>query len=320
MMHRRQRTTRILLSLGLGFLLAVLGGFWFWGGSAPLTAESTIPAQDTLTQKPMPTAMPAPMPPRYERIAYPHSEVHVVTVPSPEHTKVRVAVTDALTPLAAQVTAVNATAAINAGFFDPNNGLTTSYVVVEETLAADPRLNARLVDNPDLTAYMDRILNRSEFRRYDCGGTPRYDITLHNAEIPADCRLIDAVGAGPQLLPQDSSYEEAFIDYRADGSINRDALGSRNRNARSAVGIKPDGSLVLVMAAQRPGDAPSGLTFAEMSEVLTGLGVEKALNLDGGSSSALVFEGATHYGRLDREGNWVQRPVKSILWVEGLTN
>jgi hypothetical protein len=123
-----------------------------------------------------------------------------------------------------------AVAALNAGFFDPSNGLTTSYVTVDGTLVADPRQNQRLVGNPDLAPYMEQILNRSEFRRYDCGGTPRYAITLHQEPTPAGCTLVDAVGAGPQLLPQHTAEAEGFVDTSV--TPVRDALGSQAANAR----------------------------------------------------------------------------------------
>ncbi|PSR17148.1 hypothetical protein C8255_14130 [filamentous cyanobacterium CCP3] len=257
------------------------------------------------------------MPPVYETIRLPAATVHVVTIPDLVRYPVRVAVVDELArvdAIAAQVCepAGCVAAAINAGFFDPNNGLTTSYVVQAGALVADPSQNERLVGNPDLASYMDRILNRSEFRRYDCDGAPSYDITFHSDPVPAGCALVDAVGAGPQLLPQDTSVEEGFVDSAA----GRDALGSRSANARSAVGIKADGSVVMVMVAQVPGVSPSGMTMAEMAEVMGDRGVVKALNLDGGSSSTLIYQGTTHYGRLNSAGELVQRPVKSILWVE----
>jgi hypothetical protein len=258
-----------------------------------------------------------PRPPIYETINLPTATVHMVTIPDPVRYPVRVAGVDALArvdQIAAQVCEGEgcATAAINAGFFDPNNGLTTSYVVQEGALVADPSQNDRLVGNPDLARYMDQILNRSEFRRYDCGGIPRYDITPHQEPAPAGCALVDAVGAGPQLLPQDTSEAEGFVDR----TTNRDALGSQSSNARSAVGLKADGSVVLVMAAQVPGVSPSGLTMGEMAVFMGDRGVVQALNLDGGSSSTLLYQGTPYFGRLNSDGERVQRPVKSILWVE----
>ncbi|MEO1068642.1 MAG: phosphodiester glycosidase family protein [Cyanobacteria bacterium J06638_6] len=253
----------------------------------------------------------------YETLSLPAATVHVVTIPDPVRYPVRVAVVDELTRVEQIATQVCdgegcVAAAINAGFFDPNNGLTTSYVVKEGALVADPSQNDRLVGNPDLARYMDHILNRSEFRRYDCGNIPRYDITFHRSPVPAGCALVDAVGAGPQLLPQDTSEAEGFVDR----TTNRDALSSQSPNARSAVGLKADGSVVLVMVAQVPGVSPSGMTMEEMAEFMGDRGVVQALNLDGGSSSTLLYQGTPHFGRWNRDEKWVQRPVKSILWVE----
>ncbi|XGB40953.1 MAG: phosphodiester glycosidase family protein [Nodosilinea sp. LVE1205-7] len=143
--------------------------------------------------------------------------VHLITIPDPVAYPLRVGVADGLAP-------VNQTleylcrgqscgiAAINAGFFDPHNGLTTSAVVIQGRLVADPRQNQRLMGNPNLAAFLDKILNRSEFRRYHCHGRPAYAISSHQQPVPPACNLIDAVAAGPQLLPQNTSEAEGFLD------------------------------------------------------------------------------------------------------------
>lgn len=254
-------------------------------------------------------------PPIYETLSLPSATVHWVTIPDPVRYPVRVAATESLTPVEAMADPVcgpeGCAAAINAGFFDPNNGLTTSAVVVDGSLVADPRQNPRLMENPDLTSYLDKILNRSEFRRYTCNGIPSYAITFHQDPIPTGCTLEESVGAGPQILPESTAIEEGFIDP----TTGRDAIGSQSANARSAVGLTADGAVVLVMAAQRPGVSPSGLSLPDLAALMAERGVVQALNLDGGSSSTLIAEGTTHYGRLNQSGEWVQRPVKSILWV-----
>ncbi|WP_072016237.1 phosphodiester glycosidase family protein [Leptolyngbya sp. KIOST-1] len=297
---------RPTLSIGLPVALGLFG-------CAPV--PSAADAADAEAGPAVP-AVP-PVPPVYETVTLPAATMHVVTIADPVHYPVRVAVVDGLERvdhIAARVCEGEGcvATAINAGFFDPNNGLTTSYVVVDGALVADPNQNERLIGNPDLASYMDRILNRSEFRRYDCGGIPSYDIVLHQEPVPTGCNLADAVGAGPQLLPLNTSEEEGFVDR----AVNRDALGSQSANARSAVGLKADGSVVLAMAAQVPGVSPSGVTMAEMAAFLGDRGVVQALNLDGGSSSTLMYQGTTYFGRLNASGEQVQRPVKSILWVE----
>lgn len=209
-----------------------------------------------------------------------------------------------------------AIAAINAGFFDPANQKTTSYGVLNGNLVADPGLNDRLMNNPDLTPYMDKILNRSEFRRYRCEETFRYAIARHRDPIPANCQLADAIGGGPQLLPENTSIQEGFVDF-VEGMVIRDAIGVHQPNARSAVGITSDGSILLVMVAQQPTDsAPSGISLPDLAALMKRLGAQQAMNLDGGTSSALHFRGTTFYGKLDDTGNPVGRPVKSVLLVQ----
>lgn len=294
-----QPSLAVGLAIGLGL-----------SSCAPVPDAADAALEDVVPAEPA-------MPPVYETVNLPSAIAHVVTIPDPVRYPVQVAVVDGLArvdQIASQVCEGEGcvAAAINAGFFDPNNGLTTSYVIQDGALVADPNQNERLIGNPDLASYMDRILNRSEFRRYDCGGTPSYAITFHQDPVPAGCALVDAVGAGPQLLSRDTSVEEGFVDRAA----RRDALGSQSPNARSAVGLKADGSMVLVMVAQVPGVSPSGLTMGEVAALMGDRGVTQALNLDGGSSSTLMYGGIPHYGRLNTAGERVQRPVKSILWVE----
>jgi hypothetical protein len=203
-----------------------------------------------------------------------------------------------------------AIAAINAGFFDPQNGLTTSHVMIAGQPAADPRQNPRLIENPNLTDYLPQILGRSELRIYLCRGIQRLAIAPHTDPVLAGCQLRDAVGAGPRLLPEITAEAEAFL------GPGRDALGFNQPNARSAVGIKANGDLIWVMAAQIPGRS-RGLSLPELAALLRHQGAEQGLNLDGGSSSSLYYQGHTHPGRVNAQGEPVSRAIKSALVLQG---
>jgi Phosphodiester glycosidase len=265
-------------------------------------------------------ALPAAVAPQPREIRYqsqdlPHAHIHWIEIPTESLDRVHVALSDSLQTVEHFAQQLGARFVLNAGFFDPQNGLTTSFVTIDGTVVADPHDNAHLMENPNLVSYLDQILNRSELRRYSCAEAVRFDITTHDAPIPADCALTSAVGAGPQLLPIDTSQAEGFTAYDQ-GTLIRDAIGSQSRNARTAVGIKPDDTLVWVMVAQKA-DATngSGMTLAELATYMQALGIDKGLNLDGGSSSALVVSQETLWGRLDAQGNPVKRPVKSVLWI-----
>ena len=251
----------------------------------------------------------------YEVIEQPQRTIHTVTIPHDSNYSVIPAVSGELKLITDFVEdRADTIAAINGGYFDPVNYKTTSFIVEESQIVADPRFNERLIDNPDLQPYLGKILNRAEFRRYSCGEQTRYDIQPHFAPIPFDCTLKGSLGGGPGLLPQDRAIAEAFTAYR-DGQKIRDAIATDSLNARSAVGITQAGDVILVMVAQQPQQPLSGISLPELADVLSSLGAVKATNLDGGSSASLYYDGQSVYGRVDKEGNKIQRPIKSVLLV-----
>ena len=210
-----------------------------------------------------------------------------------------------------------ALAAINGGFFDPENQKSTSYVVQQGQLVADPRENERLIQNLKLAPYISKILNRTEWRRYRCGATIRYDITFRREPTPKGCHLVDAMGGGPRLLPETTLLAEGFLDFDNNGLSRRDPLNSHQPNARSAVGITREGSILLVMVAQKPlTPKTSGMSLTTLADFMKTLGVEKAMNLDGGSSSSFYYKGKTIYGKVNDQGNALKRPVLSVLLVK----
>jgi exopolysaccharide biosynthesis protein len=205
-----------------------------------------------------------------------------------------------------------AIAVINAGFFDPINQKTTSTVAIDGQIVATPKDNERLVNNPKLSPYLSAILNRSEFRVYQCGSRVQYGIEFRSAPILGGCLLSQAVGGGPQLLPKNTSQQEGFTAYAKSGELIRDAIGGSQPNARSAIGLKPDGSVVWVMVAQTAAQ-PSGMTLNELADFMKRLGVTSALNLDGGTSSSLYVRDKALYGKRDEAGQPIKRAVKSAL-------
>ncbi len=246
----------------------------------------------------------------YKVFDQPDSVAHVLTIPSGSRYIVRPFVSDSLETVAQVATKTKAIAVLNAGFFDPANQKTTSHIVVNGREVANPKDNERLVNNPKLVPYLDAILNRSEFRIYNCGKTVRYDIVLHRSPMLASCQLTQSMGGGPQLLPVDTSAQEGFTDTQ-NGKLVRDAIGSVQANARTALGLKADGSLIWLMVAQK--GSQSGMTLAKVARVLRDLGAVNAINLDGGTSSSLYYQGKIFYGKRDESAQALQRAVKSVL-------
>ncbi|NJM68372.1 MAG: phosphodiester glycosidase family protein [Acaryochloris sp. RU_4_1] len=205
-------------------------------------------------------------------------------------------------------------AVLNAGYFDPVNQQTTSHIQINGQVQANPQQNARLMENPDLQAYLPKILNRSEFRQYQCGQTVRYAITPHQHPLPPNCQLRYALGAGPQLLPKLTLQAEGFTDT-VNGQVIRDAIGSNQPNARSAIALTQNGDILWVMVEQQSSAQP-GLSLPALANFLKQQGAKTALNLDGGSSSALAYQGKVYTGQADPSGQSRVRPVKSVLILQ----
>lgn len=293
----------IFISFGVGLQLLLTPH------NSPLTAPSSAVLPSPHTEKDI------------HRNSYKleQSVVHVLLIPTASRFLVTSAFSHQLDTLEGFVQKHQALAAINGGFFDPQNRKSTSIVIQQESLVADPRQNERLMHNPKLAPYLNKILNRTEFRRYRCGSSIRYDIALHTEPTPPSCVLVDAMGGGPRLLPQLTAVEEGFLDV-ANGSVIRDSLNSRQPNARSAIGITHEGSILLVMVAQKPENpATSGMSLSTLAAFLKTLGVEKAMNLDGGSSSSLYYQGKTIDGKVNEKGNAVRRNVFSVLLVQKMS-
>ncbi|YAG10259.1 hypothetical protein NSTC731_06648 [Nostoc sp. DSM 114167] len=70
------------------------------------------------------------------------------------------------------------------------------------------------------------------------------------------------------------------------------------------------------MVAQKPLASANGISLPALADLMKTLGADRAMNLDGGSSSSLYYNGKTFYGKVDLEGNSIKRPVKSVLLVQ----
>jgi exopolysaccharide biosynthesis protein len=82
------------------------------------------------------------------------------------------------------------------------------------------------------------------------------------------------------------------------------------RHPRTALGLKKDGTLVILVADGRREQA-KGFTGPEMSEILLREAVVDAINLDGGGSTTLYIEGEG--GVLNRPSDGHERVVVNHL-------
>ncbi|MFM7574764.1 MAG: phosphodiester glycosidase family protein [Snowella sp.] len=270
--------------------------------------DGRSPITSSLSVKPSPEALPL-----YRVYELPHSRVHTLRIPVQGNFEVTVAVSPNLRTVAEFAATNQEIAALNGGFFDAQNEKTTAYLTQNSQIVGNPQENERLTQNPKLKPYLSQIFNRSEFRRYQCGTVNRYAIALHDAPIPPNCELKDALGGGPRLLLTITATEEGFWAENQ-GKVIRDAIALKQRNARTAIGIMPSGDLFWVMAAQKKElGQNSGLSLAELADFMRSQGIQEVLNLDGGSSSGMYYQGKIFLGKLTAKGEPVVRSVKSVL-------
>jgi len=218
-------------------------------------------------------------------------------------------VSDSLETVERVAEKTNSVAAINAGFFDPKNAKTTSYVIKNSKLEADPTLNHALMNNPGLKSYLPYILNRSEFRILDCMQGKTYEIARHNDTPLSKCSITDSIQAGPALIPDFKLYDEAFVVKQGDKVI-KESAGALGKYARSAIGIKGDHILLVAVSNEAP------MTLQELADYMTSLNVDQALAFDGGSSTSLYVKmpDKQKFVLTSAKDNSARR-VKSILMV-----
>ncbi len=169
---------------------------------------------------------------------------------------------------------------VNAGFFDPKNQQTVSYVYKNGHIVLDPKNNENLMNNNALEPYMNKILNRSEFRILKNNkGKYIYDIATHNDKIPQGLTLVHSIQAGPLLVPNLRLTEEFFVLER-DGLIISESASCLHKYARTAIGIKNNKVYIFIITGQ------SAMTLAEVAEIAKAWGMEKAMAFDGGGSTS----------------------------------
>jgi hypothetical protein len=188
-----------------------------------------------------------------------------------------------------------AIASINGGYFNHSDGWPVSHVTADGRALTNPRENRALTSNPVLQPVLPRIFDqRVEWRAYEGAAGTAWAIAPHAAPAPAGRRLRHALQAGPALLPAMDLAGEAFVLQDARGRVTRDGIGTSSRAARSALGLTPTGELLLVAVAGSP-KRGTGVTIAQLAELMRQLGASAAMGLDGGSSTALSW---TEAGRL----------------------
>ena len=201
-----------------------------------------------------------------------------------------------------------ATLTVNAGFFDPKNGKTISYIVTDRITAADPMFNPSLLANPFFRKNMTTILNRSEFRIMQCGNKFEYAITSHKAEVPFGCHLITSAQGGPLIYPELKMEEEGFIVKNENGEVIRESASVLHKTSRTIIGLKnTDECHILIITDDNPMD------LYEVQKLCNELKLDRAMAFDGGSSTSMNYKDKIEV--ISNKGDGAGRMLKSFMLV-----
>ena len=127
-----------------------------------------------------------------------------------------------------------------------------------------------------------------------------------DADAPLPEEISDAVTGAPRIL----------TDGKVDVRNKREKMSesfSTVRHPRTAVGIRPDGSVVLVTVDGRQATLSRGASLSELAAILISQGATQGLNLDGGGSSAAIARNLV----VNSPSDGSQRPVADALLISG---
>jgi exopolysaccharide biosynthesis protein len=129
-------------------------------------------------------------------------------------------------------------------------------------------------------------------------------LTLRLILQPDWSTVADAIGGGPVLV------RDGRPVYRANEAFEVAQIAPRH--PRTAIGQTADGRILLVVVDGRQAGYSVGMTTFEMALTMTRLGAVRAMQLDGGGSTTLAFDGTV----LNRPSDGRERPISTALMLQ----
>ena len=115
------------------------------------------------------------------------------------------------------------------------------------------------------------------FKEIQVGDTVKLSLSYENSSIQ-DIQM--AFCCGPVVVKNGSAYGNTTT-YNQEGFTEAKVISGSGQ--RTCIGVKPDGSVVIITA---------NTTLKGLSQIMSALGCQNAMNLDGGASSALYVNGS----------------------------
>lgn len=225
----------------------------------------------------------------------------IIEIPARSHRKLAFTYDTMLTEVSTLASRHNAYAAINGSFFDMEKGNPVCFLRIDGACVGENTPGKEDSINRKYYQYASIAL------RDNRPSLVVPDSNRHWEECLKDSSIMTA---GPMLLnngkPVTQRDDRTFVT---------------KRHNRTALGVKPDGTTILLVADGRFKHQAEGLTLFELQRIMRWLGCTEAINLDGGGSSTMYVHDKPHSGVVnypsdnglhDHEG---ERPVSNAILV-----
>ena len=129
--------------------------------------------------------------------------------------------------------------------------------------------------------------------------------------------------AGPELIPAANVIQRSVADGWSPtfAGVDRSSVYWRfinMRNARTMIGVAPDGTILLVETDGKQPGLAIGASMQETAALMQWIGASSAINLDGGGSSAMTVNGINVGHPSDSTpANPTQRAVATSIVLTG---
>ncbi len=175
------------------------------------------------------------------------------------------------------VGAMNTTLSWYTGYAPDRVGEPLGFIMLDAEILFDPANCGYVYGNVGFPSVL--VINKD----FDENGNPR-PADIPKVEMPQIRSAADLDGWEDQVIPCSSGY------ILKDG-VNQYPTPNHSDGApRSVVGIKPDGTVVILLNDGRQSPYSAGMSMYELAEVMSDLGCSYAVNCDGGGSSTYLSQ------------------------------
>lgn len=225
----------------------------------------------------------------------------IIEIPAKSHRRLAFAYDSVLTEVSALAERNNAYAAVNGSFFDMDLGNPICYLRIDGNDVGENTPGKTDTVNRKYYQYASIALRDGRAALVVPDSNRKWEDGMQDSNV---------MTAGPMLI----------IDGQATPQRD-DRTFVTHRHNRTALGVKADGTTLLVVADGRFKHKAEGLSLPELQRLMRWLGCQEAINLDGGGSSTMYVHNRPHDGvvnypsdnnNYDHEG---QRPVSNAILV-----